>query len=333
MGYFEKGKDYYEQGKYSQALEYFLAAMEEDKLNAEVCFWSALTYKSMNNDFGYRKSVFRALSIDPDNDAALSEAKLIFGGAVGKQISPNKGKGLQTGFSVSSSKRVLFASGNVQYHDYGDHWTFAEKQYIALGDHGSLSYMGKIYYSINFHDFDLFYWGTSDDIKAGIEKVKFFAEWGDHFAGGWRTLSYEEWDYLFTKRKNAENLYGFSSVMGVEGVVILPDECACSEIKESYDDNSSWAKMEGFGAAFLPIAGYYSRESDKYYDGDWVYQTCSHNQFYYRLDKRKQKNMTQKTQLGGMFGTFFQQIIDDIPHMDLDKSFQLPVRLVKDIID
>lgn len=331
MGYFEKGKDCYEQGKYGQALEYFLAAMEEDKLNAEVCFWSALTYKSMNNDFGYRKNVFRALSIDPDNDAALSEAKLLFGGAVGKQISPNKGKGQQVGFSVSSSKKVLFASGNVQYHADRRTWTFAENQYIALGKHGNLCFMGNQW--MMECDYDLFYWGTSDDIFASIENVKFFAEWGDHFAGGWRTLSYEEWDYLFTKRKNAENLYGFSSVMGVEGVVILPDECACSEIKESYDDKSSWAKMEGLGAAFLPIAGYYSEKSDRYYDGDWVYQTCSHNQFYYRLDKRKQKNMTQKTQLGGMFETFFQQIYDDIPHMDLDKSFQLPVRLVKDITD
>lgn len=313
MGYFEKGKDYYEQGKYSQALEYFLAAMEEDKLNAEVCFWSALAYKSMNNDFGYRKNVFRALSIDPDNNIAQCEAKIILGGVVSGQNDSNKRKSVQKVFSVSPSKKVQFAPGNVQYHTVGQYWVFADRQFFILGVHEHWDRMGTKYLDspINLK-YDLFYWGTSDDITMSHQKGYYFSEWGDHFSGTWRTLSYDEWDYLFTERKNAENLYRFSTVAGIEGVVILPDECTGCEIKDFYDDFPSWDKMEELGAAFLPIAGYYSKKAHQYYEGDWVYQTCSHNKFYYRLDKRKQKN---------------------IPHLDLDKSFQLPVRLVKDIKD
>ena len=333
MGYFEKGKDYYEQGKYSQALEYFLAAMEEDKLNAEVYFWSALTYKSMNNEFGYRKNVFRALSIDPDNDAALSEAKLILGNIGSKKSVSNSGKTLP-GFSVGPNRRIQFSPGNLSYDSNLDDWSFAQEQYHKVGKQPWIDVMGTSLMRMAFVEgkFDLFYWGCANDICLGYdEEARFFTEWGTLVPGNWRTLSYNEWEYLFEKRKNAQNLYGFSSVLGVSGVIILPDNWSGGDIESCYDESVSWKNMEQLGAAFLPTVGYYCVDNNQRYNPDvWAYQTCSHEKFFFRLaDSSRAYPMGRQPSFGS-----FSSILRGIESRStITKKYQLPVRLVKDITD
>ena len=122
----------------------------------------------------------------------------------------------------------------------------------------------------------------SDDIP--------FTEFGDNTilnAGNytWRTLTANEWGYLFLNRKDAADLFGFATVDNVRGVVILPDDWSLPsgstfvpasekmniadgdvyELKEgesAYTLNTysstdmSWQKMEAAGAVFLPAAGY-----------------------------------------------------------------------------
>lgn len=83
-------------------------------------------------------------------------------------------------------------------------------------------------------------------------------------AGLWRTLSIEEWDYLFNTRENAQFLWSHSTVNGVRGMIILPDDFQKpSDISWTYQANGStntytteqWATLEALGAVFLPAAG------------------------------------------------------------------------------
>ena len=85
-------------------------------------------------------------------------------------------------------------------------------------------------------------------------------------AGQWRTLSMEEWDYLFNTRKNAQFLWSQGTVNGVVGMIILPDDFQKpSDISWTYQANNNWttntytteqwATLEALGAVFLPASG------------------------------------------------------------------------------
>ena len=85
-------------------------------------------------------------------------------------------------------------------------------------------------------------------------------------AGQWRTLSMEEWDYLFNTRENAQFLWSQGTVNGVVGMIILPDDFQKpSDISWTYQANNNWttntytteqwATLEALGAVFLPASG------------------------------------------------------------------------------
>lgn len=112
-------------------------------------------------------------------------------------------------------------------------------------------------------------------------------------AGLWRTLSIEEWDYLFYTRKNAQYLWSQGTVNGVVGMIILPDNFQKpSDISWTYQANNwttntytteQWATLEALGAVFLPASGYRNGAnvygvqssgrywSSSYFDRDWAY--------------------------------------------------------------
>ena len=64
---------------------------------------------------------------------------------------------------------------------------------------------------------------TPTDTLIFLEWGKYPIRNGGNKADEWRTLSMEEWRYLFHDRKNAKSLFGFGEVYGVNGVIILPD--------------------------------------------------------------------------------------------------------------
>jgi len=66
--------------------------------------------------------------------------------------------------------------------------------------------------------------------------------------GMWRTLTREEWHYVLFERPNARQLRQLTTVHGVYGLMLLPDDCAMS-----ITDN--WKQMAKAGAVFLPAAG------------------------------------------------------------------------------
>ena len=108
-----------------------------------------------------------------------------------------------------------------------------------------------------------------------------YADWGvynqigNDAPGTWRTLTTEEWLYLFDARANASDKYGAAKVNGITGVVVLPDvwtlPAGCDftpgmgSMVDLYDwgkvattniyNDKQWQDMELNGAVFLPAAG------------------------------------------------------------------------------
>ena len=188
-------------------------------------------------------------------------------------------------FSVSKGTQVLFSKANLQYHPTNDVWRFAEHQYDIIGEDNS-----KIArFCENW--IDLFGWGSADEpYNASTYTSEYpsdFTDWGTKNisnGGGraWRTLTAAEWEYLLVKRPNAASLFGFGSVNGTNGLILLPDGWEMVkpenlkfvpaaengfENKGSYyqssGDNygsntytlSQWTAMEEAWAVFLPAAG------------------------------------------------------------------------------
>lgn len=176
-------------------------------------------------------------------------------------------------FSVSANKKVTFSPGNLQYHPKNDKWRFAPNQYDCIGwDNKNISsnYDGWI---------DLFGWGTGNNPTNSStfeSKYQKFTDWGINKIDGespnaWRTLTYDEWYYLIFERPNSSMLWGIAQVVGVNGLILLPDNWVCpkrisfksgshEKIGEEYYaeyqnfNRIDWKKMEDAGAIFLPAA-------------------------------------------------------------------------------
>ena len=188
--------------------------------------------------------------------------------------SGSKGGALSGKFSVSVGTQVQFSQGNLQYQPSTKTWRFAQNQFEIIGSSNvriAEDYDGWI---------DLFGWGTGDNPTITItnnELYPNYTEWGNNVIsnGGkdiqWRTLTNEEWNYLFATRDEAKNKYGVGEVNGIEGLIILPDEWTLPNgltfnhgVAKGLGSKASsincysldqWNKMEKNGAVFLPEAG------------------------------------------------------------------------------
>ncbi len=196
--------------------------------------------------------------------------------------------GLLSGkFSIAVGKQVQFSQGNLQYKASTSTWRFALHQYDTIGANNkyiSDTYDGWI---------DLFGWGTGNNPTLTSENnddYADFVDWGvnkisngGNKANVWRTLTRDEWLYLFHTRTNAALLFGLGSISGVNGLIILPDNWknpdgvtfVASTTKgwkwsefgyNEYDGDSEsngfshntytaeqWIKMEESGAVFFPV--------------------------------------------------------------------------------
>ena len=199
-------------------------------------------------------------------------------------------------FSVSATKQVQFSQGNLQavvLSDNGDNtytassWKFAEHQWDYIG------YAFADPYFKTGNTVDLFGWvgSNADNYRFGyglcastndndygntISALK--SDWGTlaitnggntpNF--GWRTLTKDEWDYLFNTRTTTSGIrYAKATVNGKSGVILLPDDWSASyhaltsaDTKTAaYTSNeitaAEWASdFEAHGAVFLPAAGH-----------------------------------------------------------------------------
>ena len=217
-------------------------------------------------------------------------------------------------FSVSATKQVLFAPGNLQYTQSTDTWSFAENQYDYIGEANASgnALADKI---------DLFGWSGSDYNNFGVSASNIindyfgsFVDWGSKQIGSdasytWRTLTNDEWEYLLNTRPNASSLKGVAQVNGVNGLVFLPDNWRCpagvtfnsglhsssgAEYYAAYQTFTAeqWSKLESAGAVFLPAAGrrwsansFYEMQKDgKYWSAtEYVDPYWGNNSAYYLL--------------------------------------------------
>ena len=198
-------------------------------------------------------------------------------------------------FSVNDSTQVRFSQGNLQYQASTNTWQFAENQWNYVGEANSNiseTYDGWI---------DLFGWGTSgydhgavcyqpwstswdpnNYCAYGLEWLYNLydqtgqADWGYNAISnggnaensGWRTLTREEWDYVFNTRNTTSGIrWAQGSVNGVNGIIILPDNWTASiyvlnnpnggDYSSNIITAEDWINvLEANGAVFLPASGY-----------------------------------------------------------------------------
>ena len=168
-------------------------------------------------------------------------------------------------FSVSTTKQVRFSPGNLEIGGR----SFTSHQY-DYGGH--------------------FAWGTGnnpDNPSTDWHDYTTFHDWGDYVEGNWRTLSNPEWNYLFNSRQNASEKYGYGTIEGTKGIIILPDNwtlpsgCTFSSGYNTGEENwyrnsyslSQWELMEAGGAVFFPAAGTYYQDLDEGFY--WSSTPCS----------------------------------------------------------
>ena len=181
-------------------------------------------------------------------------------------------------FSISPTKKVYFASGNLQYQPSTNQWRFAEHQWDIIGENNKeiSNYSSWI---------DLFGWGTGDTpLKTSTNEKDYttWTDWGKNIGDGktWFTLSSDEWDYFYKNHS-----HHMIELNGVEGYLFLPDgakwlyngdggdifdfgDGKILKITE-YDRNASWNELEEAGALFLPCT--YSRNGKNFYNHSYRY--------------------------------------------------------------
>ena len=207
-------------------------------------------------------------------------------------------------FTINANgDQVYFSKGNLKYSN--GTWSFHEHQYDrCFTTDGDVS----LYYTAN-GTFDLFGWGTSGwggsvatyyrpwdtDNSDGnlygptgtnnLTGSYARADWGVNNAisngggqaGQWRTLTKEEWDYVFNNTQRGTRLgsvdharFAKAKVANVQGVILFPDTYTHPSgvalpvgVNETGDTGwngnnysmTEFGHMEDNGAVFLPAAG------------------------------------------------------------------------------
>ncbi|MBR6018332.1 MAG: hypothetical protein IK073_06895 [Paludibacteraceae bacterium] len=164
------------------------------------------------------------------------------------------------------------------------------------------------------------------------------ADWGVHnpiqnggnAPGLWRTLTFEEWQWIVLDRPNATNLNGMATIQGARGMVLLPDDWEQpwgASFEPGYgagwDTNeysyAEWKPLEDAGAVFLPCAG------QRYYDSNLKRNVMSFLQ-------ESGRYWTASSSINSRINAYsftFNSIIYEMYTYDL-RSFGQSVRLVTD---
>ena len=194
-------------------------------------------------------------------------------------------------FSVADGRQVAFSPGNLQYTKSTDTWSFMESQYsmvetddmhvgenyadqdvISLFGWGTSGYNGRYPYITTY---ETHYPHESPDSFYGphIESGEFAFEWdwgSNPISNGgiysWRTLTTEEWQYLYNRKDDAgDRLCGFAEISGVgsgyvNGIIFFPDGFDATGYSRgshwNYIDAATWSSLESAGCVFLPFASY-----------------------------------------------------------------------------
>ena len=225
---------------------------------------------------------------------------LALGASVGTMMAAIPQGAISGKFTINAEgDQVRFSQGNLQYVASTETWQFATNQWDYIGNA-----VGNITddpdRATQSDPIDMFGWGTGNNpttVSSDNADYTTFTDWSTHpisnggnTANIWRTLSRDEWVYIFHERENAETLFGFGRVNYKQGVIILPDDWDPTGVtfypstgkglawnsngyynntnKNNYDHNnysadmSQWNTMQSKGAVFLPVTGMRSRSGD-----------------------------------------------------------------------
>ena len=218
-------------------------------------------------------------------------------------------------FSVSASRQVYFSRGNLQYIGSAStpYWKFADNQWDYIGSSQANTSQTT--------DRDLFGWGTSGwnngntyyrpwdtnnsngslyGPKGSYNLTGSYAnaDWGvynpisngGNQANYWRTLTKNEWVYVFNTRTTTSGIrYVKAKVNGVNGIILLPDNWSTSyytlsnanQSGAAFNNNtitsSQWDTLEQHGAVFLPAAGYLKGAAAHVMGSQGYYWSSSYN--------------------------------------------------------
>lgn len=156
-------------------------------------------------------------------------------------------------FSVSATKQVILAQGNLQYVPSTGVWSFHSHQYDVC-EIGPIDSTTR-YIASGTLPIDLFGFGTSgynnmypymtnmdptDYVAPASSIAKTDYDWGWHNAisnggnatGQWYTLTNTDWSYIFKSRttttvginENNTSRYTYATINGHGGIILFPDE-------------------------------------------------------------------------------------------------------------
>jgi hypothetical protein len=124
-------------------------------------------------------------------------------------------------------------------------------------------------------------WGVYNKISNGYDQANL-----------WRTLTKDEWDYVFnTRRTSSNDRFAKAMVNHVCGVILLPDDWkqSCYELANTNVPNAdyscniisaaNWIVLEANGATFLPAGGHRDGSSAKSVGvkGNYWSTSCNEN--------------------------------------------------------
>ena len=226
---------------------------------------------------------------DADETRTLSATKAAFtaGQTYSKGFNFSVNEAAANGiFTINDEgDEIYFAKGNLQYQASTGTWRFAQNQYDYIGKApGNNTATGR---ETQADWIDLFGWGTRDNpYNASTANEDYsWHEWGEAtslvatYGSGWRTLSYDEWDYILNTRESGSTVNGVDNARytyatvntdgkAVKGVILFPDDFimpATAVTTWGNINNESawgtkcttvqWRLLSEHGAVFLPAAG------------------------------------------------------------------------------
>lgn len=203
----------------------------------------------------------------------------------------------EAAFSVSNTKQVYFSKGNLYAYKGSSDWVwyFQPQQWGYVGNaSGNTQITGPMTLSGNYLRVDLFCWNgaSSPNNCYGINVSDTWTDygnvagealkhdWGHNVIGSyaadtWRTLTADEWMYLFSEDRSVTNSlsagarYTMATLGGTyKGLILFPDSythpsgtgftAGTFNAASNYTTTVTfdfWMKMENAGCVFLPAAG------------------------------------------------------------------------------
>jgi hypothetical protein len=235
-----------------------------------------------------------------------------------KKSSPS----LADAFTINSTgTQVYFAPGNLQATWNGSDWTwaFAGHQWDYIGNAaGNTKVTDSSPFISENGTVDLFGWVGSSSTWTGVAQYGITSstrlnntngygesayeglksDWGNTISDGysWRTLTLDEWNYIFKTRTTSSTVFGTSRAryahatintdgISVNGIILFPDVVNIDEsdvtspgsVNVGSDwgtkcTSAQWAALADKGCVFLPAAGYRN--------GGWDGSAGSYGQYW-----------------------------------------------------